>query len=63
MAQMTVKQIREIALGKGVKIKNTKKGDAIRMIQRAEGNFDCFGTATAGVCDQSNCMWRDDWLK
>ena len=63
MAQLSMKQIREIALGKGLKLKNTKKGDAIRMIQRVEGNFDCFGFATAGVCDQWSCMWRDDCLK
>jgi hypothetical protein len=63
MAQLSMKQIRELALRNGVKLNNTKKGDAIRMIQRAEGNFDCFDSATAGVCDQWNCMWRNDCLK
>jgi hypothetical protein len=60
---MTLKQVKEIAKEKGVKVGNMKKENIIRAIQRTEGNFDCFGTATAGVCDQLNCLWRDDCLK
>lgn len=60
---MTVKQIKEIAKAKGIKVGNMKKENIIRAIQRAEGNFDCFGTATAGICDQYNCLWREDCLK
>lgn len=61
---MTLKQTKEIAKKKGVKIVvNMKKDNIIRAIQRAEGNFDCFGTATEGVCDQLNCVWKDDCLK
>jgi hypothetical protein len=40
-----------------------KKENLIRSIQLAEGNFPCFGTATAGLCDQTNCLWRVDCLK
>ena len=60
---MTLKQVKEIAKEKGVKVGNMKKENIIRAIQRTEGNFDCFGTATAGVCDQLNCLWRNDCLK
>jgi len=60
---MTMKQIKDIAKEKGVKVGNMKKDNIIRAIQRAEGNFDCFGTAVAGVCDQMNCVWRDDCFK
>jgi len=60
---MTLKQVKEIAKEKGVRVGNMKKENIIRAIQRTEGNFDCFGTATAGVCDQLNCLWRDDCLK
>jgi len=60
---MTMKQIKDIAKEKGVKVGNMKKDNIIRAIQRAEGNFDCFGTAVAGVCDQLNCVWKDDCLK
>ena len=60
---MTLKQIKDIAKTKGVKVGNMKKETIIRSIQRAEGNFPCFGTATAGACDQINCLWRKDCLK
>ena len=59
---MNLKQTKEIAKEKGIKAGNMKKENIIRAIQRAEGNFDCFGTAAAGVCDQLNCLWRDDCL-
>ena len=59
---MTLKQIKEIAKERGVKAGNMKKENIIRTIQRAEGNFDCFGTASSGYCDQTNCLWRDDCL-
>ena len=60
---MTMKQIKDIAKEKGVKVGNMKKDNIIRAIQRAEGNFDCFGTAKGGVCDQLDCLWREDCLK
>jgi len=60
---MTMKQIKDIAKEKGVKVGNMKKDNIIRAIQRAEGNLTVFGTAVAGVCDQLNCVWKDDCLK
>jgi hypothetical protein len=59
---MILKQIKEIAKEKGIKAGNMKKENIIRSIQRAEGNFDCFGTASSGYCDQTNCLWRNDCL-
>jgi len=59
---MTIKEIKAIARGKGVRVGNMKKENIIRAIQRSEGNFECFGTASAGVCDQTNCLWRADCL-
>jgi len=61
-ASMTLKQIKEIAKERGVKAGNMKKENIIRSIQRAEGNFDCFGTASSGYCDQTDCLWRNDCL-
>lgn len=46
-------------------IKNTwrfSKKELIKAIQRAEGSFDCFGTATT-YCDQSVCCWRVDCIR
>jgi hypothetical protein len=57
---MTLKQIKEIAKEKDVRVGNMKKENIIRAVQRAEGNFDCFGTASSGYCDQMNCLWRND---
>lgn len=31
--------------------------DVIKAVQLAEGNFDCFGSATV-YCDQDACSWR-----
>lgn len=39
-----------------------KKVEMIRAIQRAEGNFDCFGTAS-NYCDQLSSLFRQDCLK
>ena len=60
---MTIKTVRNIAKTKGIKTGNMKKENIIRAIQRAEGNFDCFGTASQGVCNQANCLWREDCLQ
>ncbi len=60
---MTLKQVKDIAKIKGIKVGNMKKANIIRTIQKTEGNFDCFGTASAGVCDQINCLWKEDCLK
>jgi len=59
---MTLKQIKDVAKAKGLRIGNMKKENIIRAIQRTEGNFDCFGTAKEGVCDQATCLWREDCL-
>jgi hypothetical protein len=59
---MKTQEIRAIAKQKGVNSARMKKADLIRSIQRAEGNFDCFGTPAGGGCDQSACAWREDCL-
>jgi len=60
---MKMKDVRERA--KALGLKNTfglSKAELIRRIQKAEGNFDCFGTAT-DYCDQSECCFKEDCLK
>lgn len=60
---MKMGEIRELAKKKGVKLPvPISKIEAIRMIQRAEGNFDCFGKAWGGFCDQEGCLWKEDCL-
>jgi hypothetical protein len=60
---MKLTEIQKIAKKRGIKILGKfKKLELIRIIQRAEGNFDCFGTAM-NYCDQLSCLWRKDCLK
>jgi len=60
---MKLQEIRTIAKVKGVKTRNLIKPELIRIIQKSEGNFDCYGSATSGFCNQSNCLWRKDCLE
>lgn len=59
---MTVKELQKMAKRFGIKTAGLRKGELIRSIQSAEGNFDCFGTAI-DYCDQVNCIFRGDCLK
>lgn len=59
---MTVKELRLMARELNIKYVGQRKADLIRQIQKAEGNFDCFGTAVDD-CDQLQCLFRDDCLK
>jgi hypothetical protein len=58
---MTVKELRKMAEAMGIKTTGLKKAEMIKEIQRTEGNFDCFGTATA-YCDQMGCLFRENCL-
>lgn len=58
---MKMSKVREKAKALRIKAKNPTKVELIRMIQRAEGNFDCFGRAKS-YCDQEQCCFREDCL-
>ncbi|WP_461209573.1 hypothetical protein [Desulfocurvus sp. DL9XJH121] len=36
--------------------------EEVRQRQIMEGNFDCFGRAQSGFCDQANCFYRQECL-
>ncbi|MDO8262736.1 MAG: SAP domain-containing protein [Gallionella sp.] len=57
---MKLEEVRTIAKSHSIKHNHLSKTDLIKMIQTAEGNFDCFATAYDGECDQADCIWRDD---
>lgn len=57
---MNVQEIRVIARERGVKPGRMTKLELVKMIQREEGNFACFGSAVDGQCDQLACLWRQD---
>ena len=50
---------RRMGLGEAKKL---RKGDAIRAIQRAEGNRECFGADWRFDCQQQTYCWRQDCL-
>lgn len=57
---MKIQQIRDIARERGLNPGRLGKVELIRAIQRDEGSFDCFATTYNGVCDQYQCLWRED---
>ena len=59
---MQMEKVRDRAKKLGVKSARMKKEDLIRAIQKAEGNFPCFGTA-GDFCDQFSCCWLDGCLE
>jgi hypothetical protein len=59
---MKMNEVRRLAKAHGIKTNRKAKDDLIREIQRAEGNFDCFGSA-GDYCDQLECRFRDMCLK
>jgi hypothetical protein len=60
---MNMKDVRALAKDKGVKVGGLTKVQAVRAIQLAEGNFDCFARAVDGYCDQRGCLFHDECLK
>jgi len=59
---MKIQRVRSIAKTKGVNSSRMSKGEIIRAVQEAEGNFPCFGTVRDGFSDQEDCMWKEDCL-
>ncbi|MGE5311314.1 MAG: Rho termination factor N-terminal domain-containing protein [Nitrospirota bacterium] len=59
---MTLRELQKLAKQLGLNPGKVRKAELIKAIQRAEGNFDCFGTAK-DYCDQLNCLFREDCLK
>lgn len=57
-----INEVRKIAKTYGIASLKMKKTEMIRAIQKAEGNFDCYGNAVNGYCDQKACLWYDDCM-
>ena len=55
-----MQEIKGIAKQIGINAGKLKKVELVQSIQLAEGNFDCFATALDGICDQVDCVWRQD---
>lgn len=59
---MNMKTLRQTAKTLNIPTTQLSKPDLIRKIQLAEGNFDCYGSASNSDCDQLDCAWRGDCL-
>jgi len=57
---MNMHEIRAIAKSHKIEAAGLSKLDIVHKLQREEGNFDCYATARDGVCDQVDCLWRED---
>jgi len=44
----------------GVNPVGKTKTDLVRLIQKTEGNRDCFNRGQSATCGQANCAWRAD---
>jgi hypothetical protein len=61
---MKMNEIRKMGRSLGLKFKvGTTKVQAVRCIQLAEGNFDCFHRAGPAGCDQLGCLFREECLR
>lgn len=57
---MKVQEIKEIAQKMEIPCSKLKKGEIIRLIQRREGNTECFDSGQASQCGQQGCLWAED---
>ena len=60
---MNVKEIQLIAKSLGLKTSKLTKAYLIHLIQKNEGNRECYATSEVNSCQQDICLWREDCLK
>ena len=60
---MNMQEVKKMAQGMGLKTHSMKKTEVIRAIQRAENNFDCYGTQRLESCQENECLWKKDCIK
>ena len=59
---MKIQDVRKMAKCSQIDSFGKSKTEIIRALQKTEGNFDCYGRATSGFCDQAGCRWKEDCL-
>ena len=57
---MKVQEIKEIAQRMNIHCGKMKKGELIRLIQRKEGNAECFDSGQSARCGRHGCLWAED---
>ncbi len=59
---MHINDVRQVAKEKGVNTFGMNKVDIIRLVQRSENTFECFGTDRFEYCNEQGRLWRKDCL-
>ncbi len=57
---MNLKEIVKQGTQLGINLKNMKKMDAIREIQKVENNPACYASDRVFECEEKKCLWRTD---
>jgi hypothetical protein len=61
---MTLQELRDMAIERGLELPPCiNKVELVRLMQRAEGNLDCFATKRRLECPELGCLWRHDCAK
>ncbi len=60
---MSREMIEDLARRLGVDVKGLDIVKAVRLLQRVEGNFDCFARAGSGFCTQKDCLFYIECLE
>ncbi len=58
-----MKEIRVVAKQRGIKPGKLNKLNLIRLIQKGEGNNECYASTQSSNCGQVTCLWREDCAK
>ena len=60
---MNINEVKTRAITVGIeRTGRMKKAELIRLIQRQEGNNDCYGSENRMECQEIGCCWRADCL-
>jgi hypothetical protein len=59
---MNMNEVRNRARAAGIAAGKIRKAELIRIMQRTEGNMECFGAEWRFDCSQLGCCWRNDCL-
>jgi len=67
VAKTVTKAVAKTVAKAPAKAKNSREAmlarvEAVRLAQREEGHFDCFGRAGEGYCDQGDCSYHAECL-
>ena len=57
---MNMSEVRNRAKELGIAMGRIRKAELIRVVQRTEGNSECFGADWRFDCPRLDCCWRTD---